>query len=546
MASIALPLSTMNERANFGGSNRDAETVDTITFAKNYHRLRISGGLTVVEVGFRRTDEPSLFLRLGGFSGEAYDALYHHLPRGYELFRDADGNAVIVRQCADGHRMIPRNAIPLDELDDWDHARSNSRPNAYCYTTYHWGDIAIFIEGTDPDVLVDERFLTMVPGVEISRSIGTSCTPQALRSLERTIRFTEFEYVKADALKTEVDEPGRVWLSTMLQVLGGAFPNVRVPYHTNSLSLARTVTKGRMGWACLSGSSGKALDKMFTPASPQQVKVTKGVRALEIRDERAIYPERWQAEDLTPASDTTLFEAPRWPVLGVKPGATGFTRYSPNRVWPTISDAFERNAFTWGGDRVFIHRGYDMWRFIFAFEESGHSSHSSDGVMLLYCIAVTVAHKEVADLGEKTFRGMPLDLQQAIWAVPGMSLALTHALNRVRYQLTLRKPLRPYTEEKLPKDHFITTLGAQQTTRGYIYRIKNLFDQDGISGFSERRARSPFQVSNSQLVSIGEVVTHLFRLAGPSLLQPVAQGETITAGYGETAKAPALARCLDL
>lgn len=90
--------------------------------------------------------------------------------------------------------------------------------------------------------------------------------------------------------------------------------------------------------------------------------------------------------------------------------------------------------------RVFIHRGQDAWRFLFAMygrtaREEHHGAYGSGTVPptlpCLHMFPVVVPHDETG-LSRRAWRGLPLAVQEAIWGTPGMSSALSHALNMMK------------------------------------------------------------------------------------------------------------------
>jgi hypothetical protein len=138
--------------------------------------------------------------------------------------------------------------------------------------------------------------------------------------------------------------------------------------------------------------------------------------------------------------------------FGVKEDLSGYCDFSPWTNHKREHDWYqkqkkviaEKRALT---SRVYIHRSSKQWSFLFLLRTRvltpNGLAYATAPLFpeFLYAVPVVVRPEECRE-GDRTFRGLTLATQQAIWAVPGMSSALSHALNSLKGQLKkMPKPL---------------------------------------------------------------------------------------------------------
>lgn len=553
MASINLPFATYEERQNAITRAYDLQEqkVGSVSVDIRYDGLWIEG-VAVRHIGFWEPQDEEgtcavIDMDESLLSAEQVRLIAGALPLGYEVFSTRHSNGSdrlrLLRHEVSGCHMIPREFIPARDQSRWDAEYDQHQMGLlHGYSTFRWQQPHVELEGQEPDITVDMRFIDQRCPIRVGRKFGIQYGEKQTAWQWRSLGFEredwdQMQKVSWDCLRTDLDEPGCVWLSVLRMADANYLPGVVMPSKVSYPPFARNIRRRRGDWNILGSSTGAAVEKLFASTRTETVqRATKG-RALqwgEADHTTADFP--WPTTDTTPAGRSE--ETPRYPVLGVRPDATGFNRYRPDRVWNHFR-GYQRNALNWGGDRVFIHRGLDKWRFLFAFEDVLRSY--DDSFALLYCIPITVEHADAKTHVTKTHRGMPLDLQEAIWAVPGMSMALAHAQNMVRFQLTKRVPLSSSYQEALPKTHFMAVLGA-----GSSAAAKNLWGAE--------TCETPYDQYRGEAPSIVSLLWQLFGSAGrATLVQPVAKSKPLVRGLSMDciegdyeAPSPTLLRRLDL
>lgn len=179
-------------------------------------------------------------------------------------------------------------------------------------------------------------------------------------------------------------------------------------------------------------------------------------------------------------------------VLGIKDDLTGYRSWNPEigfareKVWMAGNSQTKLSFGKSVASRVVIHRTIKHWRMLFMLRtrvpmNPGGVKTKPFWGEFLYLIPALVADEECS-LGDRTFRGLRLDEQEAIWQVPKMSSALMHGLNSAKGQMlkSPRNPLgymQPEALANLPKGHSFCMphLGPMawrgSTAKGKVYNI---------------------------------------------------------------------------
>lgn len=221
--------------------------------------------------------------------------------------------------------------------------------------------------------------------------------------------------------------------------------------------------------------------------------------------------------------------------FGLTPDRRSIVKWDPIQGNKTIAKyMFKRPEIRHGvgwmvpWDRVMVHRTRDLWRFLFALKMTiptrGWGFRTGlDYVNLLYLIPTVVPHDECLKHG-KRFPHLPMDLEQAVWAVLGMSFALTHALNSLQGSLRkVRGDLDLYERTDVTRGHYVASLGR--------------YEDDGWNGgpWTVRMERG------NRIKPIGQVIETTFLDVSRSLLKARPKDQPL-----QRVARPRIKRALDL
>ncbi|AHC30433.1 hypothetical protein CC53_gp016 [Rhizobium phage vB_RleS_L338C] len=151
-----------------------------------------------------------------------------------------------------------------------------------------------------------------------------------------------------------------------------------------------------------------------------------------------------------------------------------------------LTPPHDTNPFLTPAGTMLVHKTADAWRFVFM-SLMMVTNHMLDADRLrsfpaLYMIPQYVHRNEVT-FSTKAFRGVGLEIQEAIWATEGMSMAISRAMMGLKYEMS-RKPkdfaLNTDQIAKLPENHKIGMIGVGYA--GYMKTGDTLRDYAGMLG----------------------------------------------------------------
>lgn len=328
-----------------------------------------------------------------------------------------------------------------------------------------------------PDYFSDRNWFPMddcyeMRGTMLARKQAAARSLTVLNHRGEAMETPTLKLVIPDDLKTVIDTSECVSLSHAWNILVGygnapsgihlkEFPG-QLPEPKPLQELYRdAVFKPERHISIRSGRDSKALithggnfAKVLRGADEKAEKSQTVGRMVKLRDRDDIgqFPlESIVSTRATGCSGTTNFVA-----FGITPLAKGFA----------LKPAPTQRHFCMPTSMMLVHKTAEAWRFAFLFL-TFFRNHEF-GKKRLYSIPVyymipQYVHRNEVTFTTKSFRGVGVELQSAIWETEGMSMAISRAFMGLEYEMT-KMPVgfahSTSSMEVMPKNHRIGLLGT--------------------------------------------------------------------------------------